>query len=138
MTTDATGARASAAAQLNRGVAILGDTLFMGTLDAHLIAIDAKTGKPLWNTVVGDFKSGYSITMAPLIVKDQVLVGVGGGEYGIRGFVVSFGNPPVGKGTGAFPCDPPVRVNPALKPGAVTTGKPAADRSGPWAPTIRC
>jgi alcohol dehydrogenase (cytochrome c) len=74
----------------NRGVAILGDTLFMGTLDAHLIAIDAKTGKPLWNTVVGDFKSGYSITMAPLIVKDQVLVGVGGGEYGIRGFVASF------------------------------------------------
>ena len=74
----------------NRGVAILGHTLFMGTLDAHLIAIDAKTGKPLWNTVVGDLKSGYSITMAPLIVKDQVLVGVGGGEYGIRGFVASF------------------------------------------------
>lgn len=74
----------------NRGVAILGDTLFMGTLDAHLIAIDAKTGKPLWNTVVADFKSGYSVTMAPLIVKDQVLVGVGGGEFGIRGFVAAF------------------------------------------------
>ena len=74
----------------NRGVAILGDTLFMGTLDAHLIAIDAKTGKPLWNTVVADVKSAYSITMAPLIVKDQVLVGVGGGEYGIRGFVAAF------------------------------------------------
>jgi len=80
----------------NRGVAILGDTLFMGTLDAHLIAIDAKTGKPLWNTVVADLKSGYSITMAPLIVKDQVLVGVGGGEYGIRGFVAAF-NPHSGK-----------------------------------------
>src|SRR6476646_763058 len=74
----------------NRGVAILGDTLFMGTLDAHLIAIDAKTGKPLWNTIVADLKSGYSITMAPLIVKDQVLVGVGGGEYGISGFVAAF------------------------------------------------
>jgi alcohol dehydrogenase (cytochrome c) len=74
----------------NRGVAILGDTVFMGTLDAHLIAIDAKSGKPLWNTVVADFKSGYSITMAPLIVKDQVLVGVGGGEFGIRGFVAAF------------------------------------------------
>jgi len=80
----------------NRGVAILGDTLFMGTLDAHLIAIDAKTGKPLWNTIVADVKSGYSITMAPLIVKDQVLVGVGGGEYGIRGFVAAF-NPRSGK-----------------------------------------
>jgi len=85
----------------NRGVAILGNTLFMGTLDAHLIAIDAKTGKALWNTVVGDFKSGYSITMAPLIVKDQVLVGVGGGEYGIRGFVAAF-NPQSGKETWRF------------------------------------
>ena len=74
----------------NRGVAILGNTLFMGTLDAHLIAIDAKTGKALWNTVVADLKKGYSITMAPLIVKDQVLVGVGGGEYGVRGFVAAF------------------------------------------------
>jgi len=85
----------------NRGVAILGNTLFMGTLDAHLIAIDAKTGKALWNTVVGDLKSGYSITMAPLIVKDQVLVGVGGGEYGIRGFVAAF-NPQTGKETWRF------------------------------------
>jgi len=85
----------------NRGVAILGNTLFMGTLDAHLIAIDAKTGKALWNTVVGDVKSGYSITMAPLIVKDQVLVGVGGGEYGIRGFVAAF-NPQTGKETWRF------------------------------------
>ena len=85
----------------NRGVAILGNTLFVGTLDAHLIAIDAKTGKALWNTVVGDVKSGYSITMAPLIVKDQVLVGVGGGEYGIRGFVAAF-NPQTGKETWRF------------------------------------
>ena len=72
-------------------MAILGDTLFMGTLDAHLIAIDAKTGKAAvehrrW--VIS--RAAYSITMAPLIVKDQVLVGVGGGEYGIRGFVASF------------------------------------------------
>src|SRR5437868_8187210 len=74
----------------NRGVAILGDTLFMGTLDAHLIAIDAKTGKPLWNTTVADFKTGYSITMAPVVVKDKVLVGVAGGELGIRGFVAAY------------------------------------------------
>ncbi|HEY5082986.1 MAG TPA: PQQ-binding-like beta-propeller repeat protein, partial [Rhizomicrobium sp.] len=55
----------------NRGVAILGDTLFMGTLDAHLIALDAKTGKPIWNIAVADVKLAYSITMAPLIVKDK-------------------------------------------------------------------
>src|SRR6185503_4806003 len=51
----------------NRGVAILGDTLFMGTLDAHLIALDAKTGKPIWNIKVADVKLAYSVTMAPLV-----------------------------------------------------------------------
>ena len=74
----------------NRGLAILGETLFMGTLDARLIAIDATTGKPLWNVEVADVNSSYSITMAPLVVKDKVLVGVGGGEYGIRGFIAAY------------------------------------------------
>jgi alcohol dehydrogenase (cytochrome c) len=74
----------------NRGVAILGDTLFMGTLDAHLVAIDAKNGKPLWNVLVADDKLAYSITLAPLVVKDKVIVGVGGAEYGIRGFVAAY------------------------------------------------
>jgi alcohol dehydrogenase (cytochrome c) len=74
----------------NRGVAILGDTLYLGTLDAHLIAIDAKTGHALWNIPLADAKLGYSITLAPLVVKDKVIVGVGGGEFGIRGFIASF------------------------------------------------
>jgi alcohol dehydrogenase (cytochrome c) len=74
----------------NRGVAILGDTLYMGTLDAHLIAIDAKNGKPLWNIAVADVKLAYSITLAPLIIKDKVIVGVGGGEFGIRGFIAAY------------------------------------------------
>ena len=74
----------------NRGVAILGDSLFMGTLDGHLVAIDRTSGRSLWDVPVGDPKLGYSITMAPLIVKDKVLVGSGGGEYGIRGFVAAF------------------------------------------------
>jgi alcohol dehydrogenase (cytochrome c) len=74
----------------NRGVAILGDTLYLGTLDARLIAIDARNGKALWNVEVGDVKSGYSITLAPLVVKDKVIVGVGGGEFGIRGYVVAY------------------------------------------------
>ena len=74
----------------NRGVAILGDTLYMGTLDAHLIAIDAKNGHPLWNVALADVKLAYSITMAPLIVKDKVVVGVGGGEFGIRGFIAAY------------------------------------------------
>ena len=62
----------------------------MGTLDAHLVAIDAKTGRPLWDTQVAESKSGYSLTLAPLAVKDKIIVGVGGGEYGIRGFVAAF------------------------------------------------
>ena len=74
----------------NRGVAILGDTLFMGTLDARLIAIDAKSGHALWNIAVADVKLGYSITLAPLVVKDKVMIGVGGGEFGIRGFIAAF------------------------------------------------
>ena len=74
----------------NRGLAILGDTLFMGTLDAQLIAIDAKSGKQIWKTAVAKTTDGYSITLAPLVVKDKVIVGVGGGEYGIRGFIAAY------------------------------------------------
>ena len=74
----------------NRGVAIRGNTLFMGTLDAHLVALNAATGELLWNTRLADEKLAYSITMAPLVVKDKVVVGVGGGEFGIRGFIAAF------------------------------------------------
>ena len=74
----------------NRGVAILGDTLYMSTLDAQLVAIDARSGNLLWNTAVADYRSGYSKTAAPLVVKDQVVTGVAGGEFGIRGFIDSY------------------------------------------------
>ncbi len=75
---------------VNRGLAILGDTLFMATIDAHLIAIDAKNGRPLWDTTVADAKSGYALTLAPLVVKDKVIVGTAGGDYGIRGFIAAY------------------------------------------------
>ncbi len=74
----------------NRGVAILGETLYMSTLDAHLVAIDARSGNLLWNREVAEHSSGYSKTAAPLIVKDQVVTGIAGGEYGIRGFLDSY------------------------------------------------
>ena len=74
----------------NRGVAILDDRVFMGALDATLLAVDRTNGKLLWETSLADPALGYSITMAPLVVKDKVLVGVGGGEFGIRGFVAAF------------------------------------------------
>ncbi|HTO55574.1 MAG TPA: PQQ-dependent dehydrogenase, methanol/ethanol family [Myxococcota bacterium] len=70
----------------NRGVGILGDSVLMGTLDAHLIAFDRKTGEILWNTEVGDYKQGYSLTSAPLMVHDMAIIGVAGGEYGVRGY----------------------------------------------------
>ena len=62
----------------------------MGTLDAHLVALDAKTGKVLWDKEVADPTYGYSITHAPLIIGDNVIVGVSGGEYGIRGHVTAY------------------------------------------------
>src|SRR5260221_3291407 len=76
--------------RVNRGLAILGDTLFMGTIDAHLIAIDARNGRPLWNTTTARAKSGYAITHAPLVLKDKVIIGTAGGEYGIRGFIGAY------------------------------------------------
>lgn len=74
----------------NRGVAVLNDKVFMGTLDARLVALDRINGQPLWITEVGDVDLAYSVTMAPLVLKDKVIVGVGGGEYGIRGYVVAY------------------------------------------------
>ena len=75
----------------NRGVAIHGGAhVYMGTLDAHLVALDAKTGKVLWDKEVADPAFGYSITHAPLVVGDNIIVGVSGGEYGIRGHVTAY------------------------------------------------
>ena len=76
--------------RVNRGLAISGDLLFMGTIDAHLIAIDAKSGKSVWNTAVARAESGYALTHAPLVIKDKVIVGVAGGEFGIRGFIAAY------------------------------------------------
>ncbi|MEO8090203.1 MAG: PQQ-binding-like beta-propeller repeat protein [Gemmatimonadales bacterium] len=74
----------------NRGVGMHGPHVYMGTLDAHLVAFDGKTGKVLWDKEVADPAFGYSITHAPLIVGDNVIVGVSGGEYGIRGHVTAY------------------------------------------------
>ena len=79
--------------RVNRGVAILGDTLFMATIDAQLVAIDAVTGNPIWKTAVGEPGQGYAMTLAPLVVKDKVIVGVAGGEYGIRGYIAAYDAP---------------------------------------------
>ena len=74
----------------NRGVAAYGDKVFMGTLDARLIALNAKTGKLVWDTKIADPELGYSETMAPTAVNGKILIGTNGGEYGIRGFVKAY------------------------------------------------
>ena len=74
----------------NKGVAISEGKLFMGTLDAKIVALDAKSGKLLWQTQIADPELGYSETMAPTVVDGKVLIGTNGGEYGVRGFVKAF------------------------------------------------
>jgi alcohol dehydrogenase (cytochrome c) len=74
----------------NRGMAIVGDTIFSATLDAHLLALEAHTGRLLWDVEVADASDGYSMTAAPLVIGDRVIVGVAGGDYGAVGFVAAF------------------------------------------------
>ena len=76
--------------RLNRGVAIHQDRLFMGTIDGHMVAVDAKTGKLLWDVTVVRPEAGYAFASAPLVIKDKVIMGPAGGEYGIRGFLAAF------------------------------------------------
>jgi len=75
---------------VNRGLAVLGDRLFLATFDAHLVALDIKTGGVLYDVQLEDHKLGYSGTAAPLVVKDKVIVGIAGAEYGIRGFIDAY------------------------------------------------
>ena len=75
---------------VNRGFGVLGDKLYMVTLDAHLLALDMKTGAVAWDATMEDYKNGYASTIAPLVIKDKVIVGVAGGEYGIRGFIDAY------------------------------------------------
>jgi alcohol dehydrogenase (cytochrome c) len=76
--------------RVNRGVAILGNTLYMGTIDARLIAVDARNGQQLWNVEVANPKERYSITHNPLVIKDKVIVGTGGGDGPIRGYIAAY------------------------------------------------
>ena len=76
--------------RVNRGFAAMGDRLFKTTLDAHVVAVSMKSGAILWDTVMENFRNGYSGTPAPLAFKDKVVVGMAGAEYGVRGFVDAY------------------------------------------------
>ena len=77
-------------APVNRGFGILGNRLFMVTLDAHLLALDRKTGSVLWDIELADYRIGYAATLAPLVIDDKVIVGISGGEYPTRGFIDAY------------------------------------------------
>ena len=75
---------------INRGAAVYGDNVYMATVDAKLVALDAKTGRVVWQTEIADSTRGYAETMAPTAVDGKILIGTSGGEYGIRGFVRAY------------------------------------------------
>ncbi len=76
--------------RVNRGVAMLDNMVFVGTLDGYLFALDARAGIERWSVHVGENTTGHSITAAPLVVDDKVIVGISGGEAGIRGFLDAY------------------------------------------------
>lgn len=140
---------------LNRGVAIYDGKVYRGTLDAHIVAYDASTGKELWRNKLADYKLGHAITSAPLLANGMLLSGIAGGEYGTRGFIAAL-DPQTGKeiwrfnttahgndvGADTWPGDT------ALRGGAPTwlTGAydPELDlvywgtgNGGPWNPEVR-
>src|SRR5258706_15525819 len=75
---------------VNRGVAIWKGRVYVGTMDARLVALDAKDGHVVWQAQVGDPKTPFTITQAPRVVKDKVLIGESGAEYGVRGFLAAY------------------------------------------------
>ena len=76
--------------EVNRGVAILDDMVYVGTLDAHLVALDASSGTVRWDTKVADNRVGFAITAAPLAIDGKIIIGVSGAEAGVRGFVDAY------------------------------------------------
>ena len=115
-------------AEVNRGVAILSDMVYVGTFDAHLVALDIKSGIVRWDAEVADPKLGHSITAAPLALKDKIMVGMAGGEYGVRGFIDAY-DAKTGQRAWRFWTVPPPRASQAVetwsgdsaKTGAATT-----------------
>jgi alcohol dehydrogenase (cytochrome c) len=110
--------------EVNRGFAILGNRLFKVNIEDTLVALDIATGKTLWETVLGDFRKGYSGTLAPLIVKGMVVVGTAGAEFGTRGFVDAY-SPETGERLWRL-----YTVPESGAPGSETWGKDPALRVG--------
>lgn len=74
----------------NKGVAVLGNNVYVGTFDGHLLALDAATGREVWDVEVADWHQGFTITAAPLAIDDRIVIGIAGGDFGVRGFLTAF------------------------------------------------
>lgn len=110
----------------NRGVGLWEDKVFVATVDCFLVALDAKTGEVLWEEPVDDYQNGYYMTLAPLVANGRVMVGVSGGEYGVRGYVAAYdANGAPAEGVAAAGGDPA-----AVASNAATTPPGGADDSG--------
>ena len=121
----------------SRGVGLWGDKVFFAATDATLVAIDAKTGKEVWNAKVEDYAKGYYMSLAPLVIDGKVLVGSSGGELGVRSFVAAY-RCREGQGSVADLHHSCARASPAARPGRrAISGRPAAARSGSPACMIR-
>ena len=115
---------------VNRGFGILGDRLYMGTLDAHLVALDRKTGDVIWDVAVGDLKKANAITAAPLVIKDKVIIGVAGGDFSSRGYIDAY-DAQTGERVWHFNTIPDAGTSRAASRGRMPTSRRAeAERSG--------
>ena len=130
---------------VNRGVAAWKGKIYVGTFDGRLVALDAQTGKPVWSVVTGDQSKALTITQAPRVVKGRVIIGMSGGEYGIRGYISAY-DAETGKLAWRFytvPGDPRSRSRTRpwrwpRRPGAASGGSSAAAaRRGTRSPTTR-
>ena len=108
--------------QVNRGVGMLGETLYLGTLDAQLVALDSKSGNVRWKVQVADHQKGYSITSAPLVVKDLVITGIAAANSASAAFWTPT-TPKRASGAGA-PIRSRAPVKEAMRLGPATPGKP--------------
>ncbi len=113
---------------VNRGAALYDGKIYSGTLDGRLIALDAKTGKLVWSVVTVDQSKPYTITGAPRIVKGRVLIGNGGGEYGVRGYVTAY-DAETGKQAWRFYTVPPAK---GAKPDGAASDDIIAKMQGTW------
>ena len=116
---------------VNRGVAVAEGMVFVATLNAHVIALDAETGKKVWDQTYGDVRAGESATVAPLVVKDMVIVGSSGGEFGNRGHLEAFKRE-TGERVWRTYMVPEARASPGPRPGPTTArrGSAAAATAG--------